>query len=70
MQNGFAESFNGTFRNECLNAHWFLNLWDARYEIELWRQDYNTQRPHSALGYLPPAVYAQGQQTEAPPAVS
>lgn len=65
MQNGFAESFNGTFRNECLDRHWFLNLRDARYEIERWRQDYNTQRPHSSLGYLPPAEYARGQQTEA-----
>jgi putative transposase len=60
MQNGHVESFNGKFRDECLNQHWFLNLEDARTIIEGWRQDYNTIRPHSALGYLPPTVFRQG----------
>lgn len=65
-QNGFAESFNGTFRNECLNQHWFLNLRDARYEIERWRRDYNDVRPHSSLGNLAPADYGRRyQQPEA-----
>lgn len=58
MENGFIESFNGKFRDECLNEHWFTSLADARQIIEDWRQDYNTLRPHSSLGKLPPAVFA------------
>ena len=58
VQNCFIESFNGTFRDECLNLHWFLSLTDARMVIERWRQDYNRVRPHSALGDLPPAEFA------------
>lgn len=50
IQNAFVESFNGRFRDECLNQHWFLSLDDARAIIESWREDYNTVRPHSALG--------------------
>lgn len=57
-QNAFVESFNGRFRDECLNEHLFDGLADARHIIEVWRQDYNTQRPHTALGGLAPAVYA------------
>ncbi len=47
-QNAFIESFNGRFRDECLNEHWFANLRDARRIIEAWRHDYNSarQRPH------------------------
>ena len=48
-QNGHLESFNGKFRDECLNIHWFHSLADARRIIEDWRQSYNTERPHSAL---------------------
>lgn len=59
MQNGHLESFNGKFRDECLNAHWFLNLEDARRIIGRWEEEYNTDRPHSALGNQPPAVYAR-----------
>ncbi len=59
MQNGHLESFNGKFRDECLNQHWFLSLADARRLIEAWRDDYNTTRPHSALGQVAPAVFAQ-----------
>ena len=59
MQNGYLESFNGKFRDECLNQHWFLNLDDARRLIEVWRDDYNTTRPHSALGQVAPTVFAQ-----------
>jgi putative transposase len=55
-QNAHCESFNGRFRDECLNAHWFLGLGDARRIIEAWRQDYNQQRPHGALGYQTPAA--------------
>lgn len=52
--NPFIESFNGSFRDECLNAHWFLALDDARDKIEFWRQKYNSFRPHSSLGGLTP----------------
>ena len=52
--NAFIESFNGKFRTECLNAHWFLGLDDAREKLEAWRRDYNELRPHSALGDKPP----------------
>jgi len=58
MQNGYVESFNGKFRDECLNEHWFLNVFDARRIIEAWREDYNKERPHSSLGYLNPEVFA------------
>ena len=58
-QNAFIESFNGKFRDTCLNQHWFTDLNDACQVIEAWRQHYNRVRPHSALGYLPPAVFAK-----------
>ncbi len=58
-QNGHLESFNGKFRDECLNLHWFLGLAQARQIIDAWREDYNTQRPHSALHQQPPALFAQ-----------
>ena len=58
MQNGHIESFNGRFRDECLNANWFLTLADARAKIEAWRKEYNSERPHSSLGYLSPEGYA------------
>jgi putative transposase len=48
--NAYIESFNGSFRSECLNAHWFMSLDDAREKLETWRRDYNTVRPHSAIG--------------------
>lgn len=56
-QNGYAESFNGRVRDECLNEHWFPTLEEARRLIEAWRQDYNTVRPHSSLGDLTPAEF-------------
>jgi len=59
MQNAFVESFNGTFRDNCLNEHWFKNLNDARQIINAWRHDYNHVRPHSSLGYVPPMEYAK-----------
>jgi len=58
VQNAFVESFNGKFRDECLNEHWFTSLSDARKTIEDWRIDYNNHRPHSSLGYLTPVEYA------------
>lgn len=66
--NPFIESFNGSFRDECLNAHWFLSLDDAREKIERWRKDYNHFRPHSSLGDATPAQYAeQIRKTPKPP---
>ncbi len=47
--NAFVESFNGTFRSECLNIHWFMNLKEATQLIEAWRQEYNESRPHASL---------------------
>ena len=57
--NGHIESFNGRLRDECLNQHVFLNLDEARRIVEDWRQDYNRERPHSALGGLSPEMYRQ-----------
>ena len=56
--NCFIESFNGSFRDECLNLHWFESLEDAREKIEAWRIDYNDSRPHQALKELTPTEYA------------
>jgi putative transposase len=68
-QNGHIESFHGRFRDECLNASWFWNLWDARRKIACWRMDYNLQRPHSSLGYRTPAEFASDWAQAAPPSV-
>jgi putative transposase len=65
-QNAFIESFNGRFRDECLNENWFLDLDDAREIIEAWRIDYNTSRPHSALAYATPEEFASSLQGHAP----
>lgn len=54
-ENGYNESFNGRLRDECLNVELFNNLMEAKIVIEHWRRQYNTIRPHSALGYRPPA---------------
>jgi putative transposase len=59
-QNCFVESFNGTFREECLNEHWFLGLRDAKERIERWRRRYNEERPHSSLDGLTPIEFAAG----------
>ena len=58
MQNGYIESFNGKFRDECLNEHWFETLAQARSTIAAWRQDYNEVRPHSSCQRMPPARFA------------
>jgi transposase InsO family protein len=57
-RNPYIESFNGRLRDECLNINVFWSLTHARVVIGDWKHDYNRHRPHSALGYLPPAVYA------------
>ena len=66
IHNCFIESFNGTFRDDCLNLHWFLSLEDARQTIETWRRKYNEFRPHSSLGALTPnefvGHYQQGEE--------
>lgn len=56
-QNGYIESFNGKLRDELLSRAYFHSLREAKAEIELWRQDYNTARPHSALGYMTPIEF-------------
>ena len=58
MQNGFIESFNGKFRDECLSQHWFVSLEEARSVSEEWRIDYNERRPHRSLQHLTPAEFA------------
>ena len=54
-ENGYCESFHGKLRDECLNGEIFYSLKEAQIVIELWREEYNTRRPHSALDYRPPA---------------
>jgi putative transposase len=58
VDNAFVESFNGKFRDECLNEHWFQDLADARAKIGAWKTDYNEVRPHSALGNRTPIEFA------------
>lgn len=58
VENCFVESFNGTFRRDCLDAHWFEDLAHARRVIESWRLDFNHHRPHSGVGDLAPAEFA------------
>ena len=55
--NAFVESFNGHFREECLDQHWFASLAEAREVIEAWRVEYNDERPHRALGQQTPADF-------------
>jgi putative transposase len=63
--NAFIESFNGKLRQECLNQNWFISLDDAKQIIEVWRQDYNQQRPHSVLRHQTPSHFVvHWQQTE------
>jgi putative transposase len=56
--NAFCESFNGTFRAECLDTNWFQSLKEAQHIIERWRQEYNVSRPHRALADRTPAEFA------------
>ncbi len=58
MQNGFVESFNGSFRDECLNETLFSSLTQAKMEITTWKEDYNRNRPHSPLGNMTPSEFA------------
>ena len=65
--NAFIESFNGKFRAECLNAHWFMSLDDAVRKCEAWRRDYNEVRPHSAIGDKPPISLLSASVAHGPP---
>ena len=69
VQNAFIESFNSRLRDECLNEHVFLTLAEARQIIELWRDDFNRNRPHSSRDYLAPEEFAarHRQQRSEPP---
>jgi putative transposase len=58
-ENGHVESFNGRFRDECLNANVFVSLHDARQKMEAWRIDYNEHRPHGSLGNLTPREFTE-----------
>ncbi len=65
--NAFIESFNGKFRAERLNAHWFMSLDDAIKKCEAWRRDYNEVRPHSAIGNKPPISLMLASAAHGPP---
>jgi putative transposase len=62
IQNAFVESFNGKFRDECLNEQWFVSLREAKEKIERWREYYNSARPHSSLQYETPIEFRQKQK--------
>jgi putative transposase len=63
VENCFVESFNGKFRDECLNLHWFSGLDDARQKIDEWRFDYHYYRPHSSLGGIPQSSSPRNQDS-------
>ena len=65
--NAFIEAFNGKLRQECLSAHWFLTLADAREKMEAWRRFYNEDRPHSAIGYNVPIALTEPGGAAGPP---
>ena len=65
--NAFIEAFNGRFREECLNAHWFLTLADAEEKVESWRRYYNEERPHGAIGNKPPILLQNHDGATSPP---
>ena len=65
VQNAFIESFNGKFRDECLNEHWFLTLQEAQLVIEAWRREYNEQRTHSTIGDMTPQEFINNYQNGA-----
>lgn len=69
-QNAYIESFNGKFRDECLNQHWFTTLNEARLLIEAWRSLYNQVRSHSSLGRIPPNLFAQQIQNHQPKTIN
>jgi putative transposase len=68
-QNAFAESFQGRMRDECLNEHLFFSMNHARAIVACWVDDFNTARPHSAIGYMTPAAYAATLKPQRAPAL-
>ncbi len=65
--NAFAEAFNSRIRSECMNAHWFLTLADAREKLEAWCSYYNEERPHGAIGNKVPISLQNPGGTASPP---
>ncbi len=65
--NAFIEAFNSKLRSECLNAHWFLSMHDACEKLERWRKHYNEERPHSAIGNIPPIMLRKSDGNPSPP---
>lgn len=65
--NAFIEAFNSKLRAECLNAHWFMSLEDARQKLEDWRRYYNEDRPHSGIGQIPPIMLHNPSGASGPP---
>ena len=65
VDNAYMESFNGKFRDECLNLHWFTSVGHARAIAEEHRLDYNNERPHSSLGDLTPAEFIRLEEKKA-----
>ena len=66
--NAYIKAFNGKFRAECLNAHWFMGLEDTAEKLEAWRRDYNEERPHSAIGNKVPAALMKLPDASSPSA--
>lgn len=66
VQNAFIESFNGKFRDECLNEHWFLTLEEAQVVIEAWRREYNEERTHSSMGDVTPQEFITNLSKRSP----
>ena len=64
VENGFVESFNGRLRDQCLNTELFYSLEDAERKLEAWREDYNTHRPHSALGDTSPRDFIRQSRNQ------
>lgn len=65
--NAFIEAFNGKFRQECLNTHWFMSLADAAEKLETWRRYCNEERPHSAIGNKSPIILVKSEGETSPP---
>ena len=65
--NAFIEAFNSKLRSECLNAHWFISMADACEKLERWRRHYNEERPHSAIGNIPPIQLINSDGHTSPP---
>src|SRR3546814_6875906 len=64
--NAFIEAFDSKLRSDCLNAHWFLSLQDTCEKLEAWRRHYNEERPHSAIGNIPPIMLANSAGETSP----